>query len=164
MDWKKIILKQRRGLKYYWLWHGLLPLPRNIRFQCEVADGISFIFRINMSTSLNQTKEMFPFIQTAKPVSEEVKSMPIVFFLGQDGLKANVRATPCKAFQGNWTDTYENQCSFECISWQIFMLLSLKLCQQRKKRKKRWPLNNGERWKYTVRERAILLSSPFHRT
>jgi len=50
-------------------------------------------------------------------------------FLGQDEQQANVRAVPCQAFQSNWTDTYEKQCSFECITWQIFRLLSLKLCQ-----------------------------------
>lgn len=71
---------------------------------------------------------------------------------GQDEQKANVRAIPCQAFQSNWTDTHEDQCSFECITWQIFRLLSLKLCQQ--KNNIFWTTARGEN---IVRERASLL-------
>lgn len=56
--------------------------------------------------------------------------------------RANVRAIPCQAFQSNWTDTHEKQCSFECIIWQIFRLLSLKLWQH--KNDALWTAGRGE--------------------
>lgn len=67
-----------------------------------------------------------------------------IFFWGQDEQKANVRAVPCQAFQSNWTDTHKDQCSFECITWQIFRLLSLKLCQKKKKKDVPWTSGRGE--------------------
>lgn len=70
-------------------------------------------------------------------ILQQVKTANQIFFQGQHWRGANRRAIPPQAFQSNWIDIHEDQCCFECITWQIFSLLSLKRCPQGKNKTKK---------------------------